>query len=364
MDTKKTFRNIGLIIFQTLFVISAVITILLFIVRDKTELKIEIVSHLNVFDINQEVSNLDILYDSVSLKDNDLMLSLIFIRFRNTGFNNILKEYFDLEYPVGINVVDGQIIEKPEIRDASNDYLLDALTSIQFNDSSIAIPPVHMDRNDFINLSLLILHNSDNSPEVVAIGKLAGQKGINVAYAIEVDNDESISDRLFKGNIWIQLLRFIFYTIIVLIIIVIIAGIANREPKQKRSDRKYINRSIDLFIEKHPEGDDIDYDLIYDHYRTYYNDFDIFRAMIRTINDEDKIVSVLKEDDDIPSTRLTIIEHLRRCHIIERTEDGFKIDSEMRDRLIKFVRFIERHGFTVEKEGIRETPIRVFRSTR
>ena len=85
-------------------------------------------------DLHADVSKLDILYDDINLKENHENLKFISLRITNTGTETIFKSNFDENAPLGFKIINGRLVEKPELLSSSNEYIS---SHIQFSiDSS------------------------------------------------------------------------------------------------------------------------------------------------------------------------------------------------------------------------------------
>jgi len=210
--------------------ISAVIGIYVFFFPEtkKVFLEYEILSNSNVFDINTELSNLDIIYDSTSLKKNSQNLRVYNVRIKNNGSETILSNYYDDKVPFGLTIIKGWFIEIPQIINTSNEYLQQNAKAILDGKNKIIFNQVILESGESFTLKLLVLHQLKDTPVLTAVGKIAGQNKIPVLSLIQpIKAKESFWKRTFNGNVLSQLLRGISYFLATTLIVISIAGLNN-----------------------------------------------------------------------------------------------------------------------------------------
>ena len=331
---------------QVLFFIAAVVTILGFIYRNKTDLKFKVNTNTNVYDIKAEVSKLNILYDSVNLKENDYMLSILTIGLSNDGFNNIKKDHFDSDFPIGIQIYNGKIIEEPELIDASSNYLLNAVKITSDNDSTITFSPALFDRNERISIKLLILHQLDETPVLKSIGKLSGQSEIRI---IELDiKDNEYEKGILKGNIWIQIVRLLFYSFIMALGILIFLMIAY--AVHSSIDWYYKKLTIRNFKRQHGIKHDVEFKQIFNQYLHGYDIDEIFRidnSLKKGKELKDKDFNDFRQGQKTESTNLINELITRGFYSVE--DNKIIINGPLVEKLIQFSEFIRERGFHIFK---------------
>jgi len=210
------------------------------------KLEFSILSNSNVLDVKENVRNLDILYKGSNIKERKENLSLVTFQVVNNSNVNILKTYYDEISPIGMKVLNGEIVENPQIIDASNEYLRRQL-DINFDSTgAISLPNLIIEGNEHFTFSLLLLHKSNSTLEFESFGKIAGQiNNIPVINRINPEADSSVWHKLIKESIWIHILRIIFYffTLIVISFVIILPLVFLfdwiRIQKRKRRVKRY-----------------------------------------------------------------------------------------------------------------------------
>lgn len=224
VNAKYNIKKITTQVVSTLGAIAAVISIYVFFFQEKeVRLQYEIITNTNVLDIKADVSKLDISYNGKSLKNKNDHLRIISIRIINRGSEKILKEYFDDNDPVGFRISQGKIIEKPELTEASSQYLKDNLEVSIDASGRVKFSKIILEPKEYFILKLLILHKSNAFPKINATGKIAGMKEVQVIDSFESEDQKPFFTQVFSGALLVQMVRAIVYFLIVLIIILIIA---------------------------------------------------------------------------------------------------------------------------------------------
>jgi len=244
MDKESVRKKISLkavitITLSFIALISSLLTIYTYITTSKKiSIQCDIISSTNVLDINAEISDLDILYKQSSLKSEKKNLMLIIFRIRNNGNENILKTFFDDKAPFGIKPVVGQVVEKPVIIEASNDYLRNNLDITVDTTGSVYFSDIIFESKESFTFKLLTLVEAETEPKFKVIGKIAGiNKNIEIGL-IENETELPFFKQVFLGNIWIQLIKSLIYFLIIafiiLVIVIIYHTILDEQEKRKR----------------------------------------------------------------------------------------------------------------------------------
>lgn len=240
--------------------VAAIITIYTSFQKSVTKISYEIVTNSNVFDINTNISKLDILYDSTSLKQKNENLRVIRLKVKNVGNINILKTFYDNNSPLGLKIINGYIVELPELVESSTNYIKDNLSIYKNNSDCITFSSIILEPDDYFEIKFLVLHKANITPTVLPIGKIAGIKDINVVNSYDVIQGISFWSKIFIGNIFVQLAKGIIYFFAMILLILSSIGISlfiNNKIKLKRrkkiikdykNNSKYKHKKIDDYI--------------------------------------------------------------------------------------------------------------------
>lgn len=356
--------------------LAAILTIYAFFFqKNENRIQYEIITNSNVLDINTNISKLDIVYDSTSLKDKNQNLRVISIRIKNVGNTNILKTFYDNVSPLGVQINDGYIVENPEILETSNDYLKANLKAIKKNDSIINFANVILDKSEFYEIKLLVLHELNQTPSLTAIGKIAGINHIQIINSSEVEADIPFFTKSFSGNIFIQLTRGIAYFIIIVILIGASVGISEfiSSKRKKRKKRKLIH----LFEDSTGYKSKRIHDVIFDNFED--DGLRTLKRKFSVLTDEEELnisvkrwdeIQLLKEEKekivkghvDIEGITLPngfkaswkdeknsfLIEQMSSEGFIVPNGDKLMINKELKKTLEDFIEHLKRHNYREE----------------
>lgn len=260
VEAKSQIKRIIAQIITVLGTIAAIISIYVFFFQDnEVRLQYEIITNTNVLDIKAELTRLDITYNGKSLKEKNEHLRIINLRIINRGNKNILKDYFDDNDLVGFYISNGKLIEKPEVIETSSQYLknnlqirIDAFGKVRFS-------KIILESNEYFLLKLLVLHKSNQLPDISAIGKIAGMKQIQVINLLEPKDQKPFFIQVFSGPFLIQIVRAILYFLIVIVIISGITFIIFKINRliQKYKRKKIVSEFIKLGKNKYNKLDDL-----------------------------------------------------------------------------------------------------------
>lgn len=245
--------------------IGTAVTIYAFFQEHKAEIRYEIISNTNVLDFNADINKLEVYYDSTNLKQTQENLIIYTVRIINKGDKDILKSHFDENDPLGIRLTSGKIIEKPQVINASSNYIKKNLKIVAYSKQEINFSQIILEPNEFYTIKLLILHKIGQSPRVNSIGKIAGQKEILVVNPIDSRKEASFLELAFSGNFWVQISRLLLYFLsaIMLIAILIVASVQIESYRGNRKKKKLIAEFKNLEDYEYSRIDDA----LFDRYR-------------------------------------------------------------------------------------------------
>jgi hypothetical protein len=140
----------------------------------------EVLSSTNIVDIKEDTPKLRILYGGLPITDSGNVLKIVSVRIVNSGTDAIRKNDYMEEEPLGISVTAGEIIEAPQVTNASNDYLSKTLKPVLVSKTKARFTPVMLRAKDFVVVKLLVIHNSEQRVQIVPDGVLANVSNIMV----------------------------------------------------------------------------------------------------------------------------------------------------------------------------------------
>lgn len=338
------------------------ITIYAFLQEKKVDLRYEVVANTNVLDFNADISKLEVLYDSTNLKQTKENLRIYTVKIINNGSENLINEFYDINEPLGIRLNTGKIIEIPQIIETSNDYIKRNLKVIDYQKDKISFSQVIIESGEYFVVKLLVLHKKETTPSIISLGKIAGQKSINVVNAIDVKDETSFWSKTYLGNIWVQLLRLLSYFIVGVLIILFIVFISEQIDtyRDKKRRLKIISEFKNLKSYQYTRMDDA----IFDRYQLKDSRrFQEMQALIedektlnetykelteklkskeyrryRRIETDNKFIKFMERDD------FSIINEMTNDGIVFKENDNLVINQAMKDTLNKFVSFLKEKG--------------------
>lgn len=223
------------------------------------DLQFQITSNANVLDINADVTKLDIIYDSSSLKQKKQNLRILTFKVTNAGNSDILKTSYDDRDPIGLQVKNGRIIEKPELIDTSNDYLKRNLTITSVSDHMFTLNSIILEKDEHFSFKLLVLHPIDTVPTYNSIGKIAGQRKVELIDLSSGKEKIPYLITVFGGGFWTQVLRAIAYPTAVLLLLFLLSKIGDNEIIQVQAQRKL---KMERLVDRYPENYSMDHPIV------------------------------------------------------------------------------------------------------
>ncbi|MCH7349510.1 hypothetical protein [Aeromonas sp. MR7] len=259
IDQKFAWSFIGVM----LAIISGSITVYLEFIKDnKPNLNYIITANSSVLDIKEKIGNLDVLYRGSSLNQEKKDLRIITFKVINIGDSSILSNFYDPNDPIGFNVLNGDIADKPSLINASNKYLKEKLVIKQHN-NTIEFSNVILESNEYFEVKVLILHSIEEHPEIQSIGKIAGVNSINVTINEHPADERSFLNTTFGGGLMHSALRTLVYGFLFLILIMstLFMIFSAGEFKNKQKRKKIVNTFKDYDSVQIKEGDDYIFNL-------------------------------------------------------------------------------------------------------
>lgn len=161
--------------------------------KDKPSIVCEIVSDVNVIELNKNISRLNILVDSTNIIQDSLSLKVIELKIWNNGNDNLRHDFY-VSNTIGLELNDGVIIEYPNVLSSSNDYIFEEVNNCNLLTDSITInlPKVSLDKNEYYTIQLLVLHPNNKIPTLNSKGKISGIKKIEITKTSKNNIEQSL----------------------------------------------------------------------------------------------------------------------------------------------------------------------------
>lgn len=201
-------------------------------------LEFDILSNTTVIDLKENISKIDILYDSSSILSENKTLSLITIKVSNPGNSDILLANYYEKFPIGLTILDGQLLEQPTIIQTNNSFLSESVEIKRKSDTEIQFNNFIFEKDNFFTLKLLVIHNISRQPKIKPNGKIVGVNEIKILNTFLNKGEKSFWEKVFDGSFLIHVTRFFSYLIIIIIfsllIFLPIAFVGDFISKEKR----------------------------------------------------------------------------------------------------------------------------------
>lgn len=343
--------NASKTVITLLGIVAALVTIYAFFQEKNVDLRYEIIANTNVLDFNADINKLEVAYDSTNLKQTGENLRIYTVKVVNNGDENIIKEFYDENEPVGIKISSGKIIEQPEIIQSSNDYLKRNVKFTSNQKGKIVFSNVIIESGEFFIIKLLALHKKNTIPKIISFGKIAGQQKIDVVNAVDVKEEMTFLKKVYYGTFWIQILRLISYFLGTVIIIVIIVSILEKIESVKKRGRKkkIIDDFKNLKTYQYTKMDDA----IFDQY--IEGGAYLLKRMSEMVENEQELNVIYKELSEKVKSKEYRRSRIRKQGwdiINEMLNDGLvflnnkelSINLSMRDTLEKFINHLNDNG--------------------
>lgn len=334
-------------------------------------IKYEIVSNTNVLDIKENVSRLDILFDSVSVKKTGKELRVITLKITNDGNENFNPDYFDNKFPLGFQIEGAKIVQKPDLLNFSNDYIRESIELIEKDHNKVFFSNIIIDQGEFFTIKTLTLSDQGVIPTIKPLGYVSGS---GIPKLVEVVNETETSPKsffrtLFYGNIGYHILRFIVYIITISLAVFVIAFPISefQEAKEKKNKKKNVSkfkkntkiekellveRVFEIYLESgesnlfrikriisQPEN------LI--EYKKYlelsekFNDFEFSGFRNNPENKEDLHFEQKTHENDRLEDNQTFIDELVKDQIIKLDGEKYIVNKNFEKTLDEFIYFIK-----------------------
>lgn len=150
-----------------------------FINVEKTDLRFTVLTNTSIVEIKDNLNKLKIIYDSINVLENDKDISFTIIEFRNAGKKSLINSDYDMSLPFGLRIVNGDLINKPEIINSSDKkYFSDIIDKSDNN--NIFLKKKIIDPEEFIQIKFYTIHDKKNKPILEFFGKISNQKVIPI----------------------------------------------------------------------------------------------------------------------------------------------------------------------------------------
>lgn len=192
-----------------------------FIADKHPKLYFDVLTSTTVLDIKENLPKLEILFDGLNIREQNLSLRVLSIKVVNDSSKDILKGDYDPDDPIGFHIEGGKII-RSDIAGTSNEYLSKNLSIFSPSNELVHFKDVILEAHQFFVIKLLVLHPAGRSPTVSPVGHIAGVKDILVREPYRELGRVSVWEGAFAGSWVVQLVRVVAYFLIAIAVILAI----------------------------------------------------------------------------------------------------------------------------------------------
>ena len=207
----------------------------------------DIVNDANVLDVHKPLSELNIYFQGEDIQQSNLNLRIISVKIENTGNVDILQNFYDENDIFGLKINNGQIIESRLIN-SNSEYLMSNLNLKTVNNTLELSKPI-FEENKYFIVEILILHDKNEEPTIVPLGKIAGIDRIELIKSYT--ETQTFFDTVFSGSLIVHWIRLVIYLAICSVSLVFIALITSQIDaminNRKKHKRTLLVDKLDFF---------------------------------------------------------------------------------------------------------------------
>ena len=358
MSTKK--KQWFSIIIGTAGLISLAVTIYVsFFKSDKKEIDMTITSKNNVFELKDDIPNLQIKFEDKDLRSENQNISILNIKIANNSNADINENDFDVMFPLGFEIENGILLEKPQLINSSDDNYFPKKIDITLDSifkNKMLLPSFILDKNASFTLKFLILHNNNDIPEIKPIGKISG---INKLELLEKSKTEQQSNIPLENK---QLFIIMIPSFLVVIIWLLIQGLMKRNRRrdydfgirstEREKERKEKEEILKVFFSKEILNDDLK-----ERIRKYYDHIYLYGEIFNIVDNQELLneyINILMPKVNLYGKYNNEVRHLFNLNsfeeeisnlldkgIINKAENVYSLNNDFCDALTKFRTFLK-----------------------
>lgn len=218
-----------------LALILGLFSIYVFFDGENPNITFDIINEVNVFDVHKPLDELNIYFREEDIQQKNLNLRIISIKIENTGNLDILQNFYDENVVFGLQVDNGQIIES-RLVDSNSKYLMSNL-NLETVNNTVEFSKLIFEENKYFIIEILVLHDKNEGPTLVPLGKIAGIEKMEVKKSYT--ERQSFFDAVFSGSLVVQMIRLPIYLLTFFAFLLFIALISDQIDKRRIRRRKH-----------------------------------------------------------------------------------------------------------------------------
>jgi hypothetical protein len=216
----------------------------IYIYEEKPNIEYYQLTNTSVLDLKENVTKLDVLYDSTSIKKNKQSLRVVTIKIMNIGNDDLGPQHYDKTVPLGLKIDGGVIVETPQIIETSNEYITDRLKINWSSENEISFSQFIINKNESFTLKLLLLTKENVIPKLNTTGYITGLGKPTLRTDINKPEEKGFFSQAIQGSFLIHLFRWLLYTLgfLVLVITILIPSTTISDSRRVKKRKSIINK--------------------------------------------------------------------------------------------------------------------------
>jgi len=184
----------------------------------------EIVSNTEIVDIHEDSTKLDVSYGGKSLKAAGDTLTVILLRVVNDGNAAVRMDAYTPDAPLGFTINEGEIIESPQIAEASSDYLRGTMKASLVNGKEVTFSRTILNANASATFKILVIHRAESGivVDVSPIGVIADIDSITVRH---LSGPQAVTPNRRQGGEFIPLWLLGIIVLVVVCVVLLLAWV-------------------------------------------------------------------------------------------------------------------------------------------
>jgi len=257
-------KNIDKRMFMTVFffIITGSLGLYSIFSEDKPNISLVVISSTNVLDVHEPIKDLTIAFQGEDIQKEELNLRILIMKMVNDGEIDILQNHYDMHDTWGIKVNGGEIIEV-RLVESNSEYIESNLNPRLVKDEGlIELEKIIFDRGKYFVLEILVLHEKQDVPMILPLGKIVGIEEIKVSEIASESEEVNYFKEAFSGGVGVQLARTLAYSFVfiglvglALLISFVLSGINKSRIKNSRRNefRKFSKGIGDPVRSRYPK---------------------------------------------------------------------------------------------------------------
>ena len=339
-----------------------------FLAEKNPQIYLDVLTSASVLDIREDIPKLDISFDGIAIREQRLSLRILSIKVINDSSQDILKNHYDSDDPLGLKLTSGKII-RAEVTDTSNEYLKRNLSLSTPSNNALNFKSVIFEAHQYVVVKLLVLHPVEQIPSVVPVGHIAGMKQILVREPYKERTRMSFWSQTFAGTWDVQGVRLVSYLILSILCFLLVVFPVNfietqiGKAKRKTHVRNFkavtkrnLNENDEFIFAGYIEKGDEDLSRMQELIKNDKFLHELHARHLKAKEGTEPYPDIEREPQVIwiPAySPLTIFGELIDSGFIKADGESLSVDPHMKETLDHFIRYLKNTGVISPEEKFR-----------